>query len=175
MRLLPLRVLFAWTLSALVPSEPARALERVANENAIKAVFLFKFGDYVEWPSTGAAITICIVGDDPFGSALDKAVEGQTIHALPIIVRRVSEVPHDAPCQILYVTDPDPNRASAIVSALRGANVLTVSDAAANGIVRFVIQDNKVRFEINEQAAFDNGLVISSKLLKLALSVKPRS
>jgi hypothetical protein len=143
-------------------------------EYTVKAAYLAKFPFYVEWPPTAfdaptSPIVLCIVGDDPFGSAIDEAVAGQQVQGRPIQVRRTKTIARDSGCHIAYVgTDPR-------TEALRGGTVLVVTDApTGGGIINFVLRDNKVRFTVDDEAAFQNGLSISSKLLSVALSVRAR-
>ena len=128
--------------------------------------------------SSTSPFRLCIVGEDPFGSVLDKAVSGQQIGTRPIEVRRLKTVGRDSGCQVLYVGVSEAPRIGQIVETLRGSGVLTVSDGrapgSAAGIINFVIQNDRVRFDIDDAAAAQNGLAISSKLLDIALHVKRR-
>ncbi|TAL03913.1 MAG: YfiR family protein [Rhodospirillaceae bacterium] len=160
------------------------AFEGETLEYAVKAAYLYKLGGFVEWPasafaSSNSPITLCVVGEDPFDGILDKAVEGQHIGDHPIAVRRLKSVTHESGCQILYVGAADPRQVAQVLDVVHGSSVLTVTDtpedSETGGVVHFVIKDNRVRFDINDQAAAENGLVISSKLLSLAMSVKPRA
>lgn len=143
-------------------------------EYAVKAAYLAKFPFYVEWPPTAFAaptspLVLCVVGDDPFGSALDEAVAGQQVQGRAIAVRRLKAAARDSGCHVAYVG------ADSRAEALRGGAVLVVSDAPnGGGIINFVLRDNKVRFTVDDEAAFQNGLAISSKLLSVALSVRAR-
>lgn len=166
---------------ALLPGRASAADESV--EYAVKAAFLHKFGSFVEWPATAFAsptspFQLCVVGEDPFGAALDKAVSGQQIARRPVEVRRLKTVKPDSGCHIVYLAASETQRLAQINEALRGSSVLTVSDGrspgAAMGIINFVIKDDRVRFDIDDEAAAQNRLAISSKLLSVALSVKPR-
>ena len=166
---------------ALLPGRASAADESV--EYAVKAAFLHKFGSFVEWPATAFAsptspFQLCVVGEDPFGAALDKAVSGQQIARRPVEVRRLKTVKPDSGCHIVYLAASETQRLAQIIEALRGSSVLTVSDGrspgAATGIINFVIKDDRVRFDIDDEAAAQNRLAISSKLLSVALSVKPR-
>ena len=153
-------------------------------ESSIKAAYLYKLGAFVEWPQSAfqsptSAVNLCLTGDDPFDGTLDKAVDGQRIGEHPIVVRRLKAVARDSGCQILYVGGSNQQAlAQALEHAVRGTAVLTVTDTPqvddTTGIIQFVIKDNRVRFDIDEQAASANGLTISSKLLSLAVSVRPR-
>lgn len=152
-------------------------------EYAVKAAYLYKFGLYVEWPNNAFAspaspVNLCVAGDDPFGPTLDEAVRGQSIGGRTIAIRRLKTVTRDSACHILYVGSTDAARSGQIIEAVRGSGVLTVSDGRPPGgaapVINFVIKDNRVRFDINEEAAAQNGLAISSKLLSLALNVKTK-
>ena len=152
-------------------------------EYAVKAAYLYKFGNFVEWPasafeSSSSAVNLCVAGDDPFGDTLDRAVKGQQIGGRPIHVRRLKSVTRDTGCQILYVGGTDTERVTQRVDAVRGTSVLTVTDATATGssesIIGFVVKDDHVRFNIDAHAAAVNGLTISAKLLGLALYVTPQ-
>lgn len=163
----------------LVTAEPARA----ASEYDIKAAFLYKFAAFVKWPAgtfetPSSPLNLCIVGYDPFGPALDRAVQGQRLGDHPIVVKRLPRAHPDAGCHIVYVGGSRLQSAADGIEALRGSPVLVVSDQAmgsARGAIHFVVADNRVRFHIDDAAAARNGVEISSKLLQLALSVRPRA
>jgi hypothetical protein len=146
----------------------------------VKGAYLYKLMPFVDWPASvfsapDSPITICILGRDPFGAALDKAVADQRIGAHPVSVRR-DAAPGDASCQIAFVDAADAQAQSDTLRAFDGKPVLTVTDsgASAPGIVAFAVEQNHVRFDIDDAAAAKDGLVISSKLLGLARQVKPR-
>jgi hypothetical protein len=149
-------------------------------EYAVKGAYLYKMLPFVDWPQTvfpapNSPITICILGQDPFGAALDKAVAGQRIGPHPITIRR-DATPDDTSCLAVFIDIADPAAETAAVRAFDGRPVLTVTDsgAPAHGIVAFVVEKNHVRFDIDDAAAAKDGLSISSKLLGLARTVKPR-
>jgi hypothetical protein len=145
---------------------------------AIKATYLYKLADFVRWPPAAVgpdAFNICIVGDDPFDGLLDRAIDGQTIDNEPIVGRRLNGPPFTLNCPILFVAGTAAKPAAAVLAAVRGHPVLTVTDGAvdqaSHGIINFVLVDGHVRFEIDNVAAERNGLKISSKLLSLAVNV----
>ncbi len=157
------------------------AAEPEASEYAVKAAYLSKFGQYVEWPASafpapGGTATLCVAGEDPFGTVLDKAVAEQTINGRAIVIRRLKTVGRDSSCHILYIARSDKLQPRQVIELVRGNSVLTVSDARVSegAIINFVIKDNRVRFDIDDEAAAQNELAMSSKLLSLALSVKRR-
>jgi hypothetical protein len=150
-------------------------------EYGVKAAFLTKFGSYVEWPATAFAsptspFNLCLTGGaDQFGSTLEKVVSGESINGRGVVIRRIKTVEQNAGCHILYIGASESQRSTQIIESVRGNNVLTVGDGGSNGIIDFVITNNRVRFNIDDEAAAQNGLVISSRLLSLALNVKRRS
>lgn len=154
-----------------------------AVELAIKATYLYKFPPFVEWPAGALPpvgnFTLCIVGDDPFGAMLDQAVSGQQVKDRPIVVRRMPAFNADAGCQMVFATGSATQPVPAILAALRGKPILSVTDNERDGqpmgMLNFVIADNRIRFAIDAQVAADAGLMISSKLLSLAIRVRPRS
>ncbi|HLX28961.1 MAG TPA: YfiR family protein [Casimicrobiaceae bacterium] len=151
-------------------------------EYAVKATYLYKFAPFVEWPagtfdSPNDPFMLCVVGHDPVAVLVDQAVQGQQVAGHVIDVLHLAQVRRDARCHILYVATHGPAAAAALDS-VRGLPVLTVTDAApdprARGIVNFIVQDNRVRFEIDPREASENHLVISSKLLNLAVEPSPK-
>jgi len=162
---------------------PCGAVAQESLKHTVEAAFLFKFGRFVEWPATAFAsatspFNLCIVGEDPFGSTLDKVVKGETINGRTIYIHRLKKIERNSDCHILYIGDSGEQSLTRIVNDTRGSHVLTVSNANESEseavIIGFVIANNRVRFDINDEAAARNNLVISSRLLNLALSVKPR-
>ena len=148
-------------------------------EYQVKAAYLYKLVSFVDWPSgslppPGAPITLCVAGDDPFGSVLDQAVRNQQVNGHPLAVRRMATVSQSAGCQVLYIAGSRRQSVASALQAAKGAPSLTVTEGpqTPGSIIQFVVQDGRVRFTIDVTAAAQNGLTISSKLLSLALSVK---
>jgi hypothetical protein len=148
-------------------------------EHAVKAAYLSKFAPFVAWPpaafsSASSAFQLCILGQDPFGGSLDQAVSGQRIDGRPVTVRRLAHVDATSGCHILYLGASRGQTADEAVRAVRGSPILTVGDQgrARGAIIQFVVKDNRVRFEIDAEAAAANHVTISSKLLSLATSVR---
>jgi hypothetical protein len=164
----------------LLAAPPARAQE--ASEYAIKAAYLYKLGDYVEWPANtfagaGAPVGICIVGTDPFGNTLDATISGEKSAGRPIALKRLRTIERGSGCHIAYLGGSEQQSVAQALEAVKGAPVLTITDEArgpAVGIVHFVTRSNRVRFQIDDQAAADGAMTISSKLFAIALSIKPR-
>jgi hypothetical protein len=152
-------------------------------EPGIKATFLYKFVPFVEWPTgvfdtPASPVNICVFGTDQVTGVIDDAAANQRVEQRPIIVRHLTAVTRNNGCHVVYVAGPDTAAAEEALSTLRGAPVLTVTDSVelpnAPTIVRFVLQANRVSFDIDEGAAAQNALTVSSKLLSLARMVRPR-
>ena len=177
--------LLATTLAfAILGTVSLRVVADDSVEYAVKAAYLSKFGIYVTWPdatfrTSDDPLNICIVGQDPFGAALDQAILDKSIDAHPIHVQRVSAYDPVPVCHILYVNDDDDYIEQGVLESARGRAILTVTDGRGDlppsGVVDFVVVDNRVRFTIDRDAAQQNGLKIGSKLLQLALNVKQAS
>jgi hypothetical protein len=171
---------WGWTVAALwlaFMGFAAPALADTPLEVAVKATYLYKLAAFVEWPSFGGAsgepLQLCVAGDDPFGPVLEQAVHGQKVGAHPVALIHLERVDRGAPCHILYLA---PSRRQSVAEALdkvRGSPVLTITDSAADsasrGMVDFLLKDGRVRFRIDDRAAARARLVVSSKLLSLAV------
>jgi hypothetical protein len=157
----------------------APAQRSAMSEYAVKAAFLYNFAKFVEWPSgaPGGPIKIGILGKDPFGSTLDSTVRGKTANGRSLVVRRLKRTRDARSCHIVFISRSEKGRLTEILTAVKGAPVLTVADterfAHQGGMVNFYLEQNKVRFEANVRAARHARLTISSKLLRLAKIVRP--
>jgi hypothetical protein len=152
------------------------------SEYQVKAVFLFNFSHFVDWPdqafkSPTEPFTIGVLGADPFGSRLDEAVRGEHIAGHALTVRRFNSIDQLDACQILFIDRSETPQLEQILRALGHRSMLTVSEidgAAERGVmVEFVTESNRIRLKINVDAAHAAGLPISSKLLRLADIVSP--
>jgi len=159
--------------------------EGLPQEYEVKAQCLYHFAKYVEWPSnefsaSNAPITICVIGDGRFAEMLTGVVAGKTIDGHPVAVQSIEREDESRKCQILFVSYTENKRLDRILGAINASPVLTVGEgnafAQGGGIISFVIRNQKVRFDIDLDAANQAGLKISSRLLSLADTVheKPK-
>jgi hypothetical protein len=153
--------------------------EELPLEYQVKAAFLMNFTKFVQWPpaaftDTAAPLSICILGDDPFGSAVDQLIQGEIANGRKLAVQRLHNPPPPKSCQVLFV-DKSGKETSKTLAAL-GPGVLTVGQGDgflhAGGMIAFVIENRRVRFDINQAAAQSAGLAVSSKLLNVARQVR---
>ena len=180
LRLRPLltAVAAAWAFLAI----PAlQAQNPRPTDYEVKAAYLYNFGRFVEWPGKGAAaqggsFTVCVLGQDPFGSRLDATLAGETIGGKTIVAKRISSAEESGNCQILFLSLTDDSRLNKVIADLVKKAVLTVSDAPqfvkCGGMIQFVLEGKKVRFEVNLTATQHAGLTLSSELLKVATAVR---
>jgi hypothetical protein len=148
-------------------------------EYQVKAEFLLNFTKFIEWPSNAfeapdSPLTICILGDDPFGSRLDTLVPGEAVDGHKIAVRRLRSAPKAKACQMLFVAT-DEIAVPAKLAAL-GPGVLTVGDRNGflrkGGMIAFVTEDRRVRFDVNLRATAAASLTVSARMLTVARLVQ---
>ena len=163
--------------SVLAPASIPAQQTAATPEYQLKAVFLFNFAQFVEWPDSafleaGAPLVIGILGDDPFGSFLDETVRGERINDHPLEVQRFLRVEDVGRCHILFVNPPRDLKLEDVLAKLAGRPILTVGDAESfakrGGMIRFVTDRNRIRLLINLEAAQTAKLKLSSKLLRPA-------
>jgi hypothetical protein len=151
--------------------------QTVSHEYPLKAVFLFTFAQFTDWPTNAFAapdspLVIGVLGDDPFGALLDDAVRGETENGRKFVVERYHRVEDINTCHILFISQSETRRLDKIVTALKDKPVLTVSEidnSAYNGVrVQFITENNKIRFRINADSLKEANLTMSSKLLRVA-------
>jgi hypothetical protein len=154
----------------------------VKREYQIKAAFLFNFCQFVEWPadtftSASAPFVIGVYGDNPFGHYLEETVTGESVNGHPVAIRYFNSVDKLGDCQILFVSAHEKSEAEKVLSSLKGKSVLTIGDTpyflGQNGMIRFFTKNNSIKFQINVDETKTAGLVLSSKLLRLAEIYEP--
>jgi hypothetical protein len=153
------------------------------SEYLIKAGFVYNFANLVQWPTASfpqadSPIVIGIVGEDHFGGTLDRVLDGKKVNGRPFAIKRFRSVALLAKasdvkeCQILYISSSETPHLSELLQLVKGLPVLTIGEmpgfAKSGGIINLVVEDNRVRFEVNVDAAKEADLSISSRLLALA-------
>lgn len=176
-RLAGLSVLIALAGAALFPrTAPAQTK---ADEYRVKAAFLYHFAQLVEWPDIPQGgdnnLLLCTLGDDPFQGELESTIAGKQVGARILRVRHLNDVQATHGCNLVFIGKNQDKHLPAILAGLRNTPVLTVGEAddflGSGGIIRFCLEGNKVRFEINREAAESAKLRISAKLLLLARNI----
>jgi hypothetical protein len=176
-RLLARLVACAACLSSAAGSLHAQA--PAPSEYEVKAAYLYNFGKFVEWPAsqrrTARTFDVCVLGTDPFGEALDRVVAGAVVAGKAVRARRLLTAAEAPGCHILFVGTNDDRQITEVLGILNRADVLTVSDGPQfvrrGGMIQFVRQGSRVRFEVNLARAQEARLVLSSELLRVATTV----
>lgn len=147
------------------------------SEYQLKAVFLFRFSQFVEWPpesfaTPAAPLVIGVLGDDPFGSHLDDAVRDEKVNGHPVVVERYRHIDELSDCHVLFVSSSPPGQLGQLLARTRGRSVLTVGEtegfASNGGMIRLLTVNNRIRLRVNATAVQAGRLSISSKLLRSA-------
>lgn len=166
----------AWIfVSALAAALISSSAQAEVTDLEVKAAFLPRFARYVTWPPSAwhrdQPVTLCVIGDDPFGNLLNQSIAGQQVDGRNFVVKRLSSAAGASDCAIAFV---DGSRTDEILQSLGHHPVLTVTDSRLNsdrGIIHFTIVGGRVRFFIDNRQARADGLTISSRLLALAVGV----
>ncbi|HTC65986.1 MAG TPA: YfiR family protein [Candidatus Acidoferrum sp.] len=187
-RLAILLAVFSMTLNWTASAGAQAGEASDSSEYLVKAGFIYNFAKFVEWPSTAFAepdspIVIGVLGTDPFGDIINHVVEGKKIGARGFVVRRfkwskeLKDSKDFTNCRILFVSSSEKMHFEEVVEAVKGLPILTVGEAPGfaerGGMIRLMLEDNRVRFEVNVEAAHEGNLNISSRLLTLARIIAP--
>ena len=176
LRFLTMVIATVFFTAALLPAQQPKP-----NEYQVKAAYLYNFGRFVKWPAgiaadKGDSFAVCVLGHDPFGSTLDATLAGEALDGKPVVIRRIARPQDAADCRILFVSSTEEHHLKEILAAIDQASVLTVSDipgfSRRGGIIQFIAEGERVRFEINLESAENARLVLSSELLKVAATVR---
>lgn len=159
----------AWTPLQAAPPSP--------NEYSLKAVFLYNFCRFVDWPepafdSPHDPLVIGIVGPDPFGTLLEEAIAGENYHGRPIRIEHYQSAREIRQCHLLFISQLEAPQTGAILAAVAGRNILTVGETESfldqGGMIALTAEQNRVRLRINPTALRATKLSVSSKLLQVA-------
>lgn len=161
---------------------PSGLIPAVNQEYLVKAVFLEKFTNFVDWPKESSAydstkpFIIGIVGENPFGKALADVYAGQKIFNKRIEIRSILNITHCQDCQIIFIARSEKDDLPEIIKLIKDKPILTVSDTegfAKQGVmINLYIEENTIKFEVNEPAVRQSPLKVSHLLLNMARIVK---
>jgi hypothetical protein len=161
--------------SVLVQAQPSKP-----TENDLKAAYLYNFGKFVRWPESASANSgtffICLVGKEPLAKSLDSILQGATWNSKPVTAKRITTVDQASACHVLFISSSQAKQWSQFLPVIQKLPILTVSDAPRfaqrNGMIELLLSENRIRFEVNLEAADKAGLSLSSELLKVAIRVR---
>lgn len=168
-------------LAAVLCFAPGEARAQ-SKEYQVKAVFLRNFAQFVRWPASAfrdaaTPLTMGILGDDPFGDALEAATRGESVGGRKIAIKRGRKADDLKGCQLVFIGKGESSRLSEHLSALDGSSILTIGESEAfcgsGGMINFTLDGATVGFEINTSATKRAGLVVSSRLQQLGKIYRP--
>lgn len=150
-------------------------------EYRVKLAFLYNFAQFIQWPpeafhDQAAPLTLCVAGQNPFRGEIEQELRGREVNGHPVEIKKLR--PNDDPkaCHMVFVPASERKQTEKLLAALKGSSTLTVGEtqgfADLGGIINLTLDQNKLRFEVNLDAAMQTQLKISSKLLALAKIVK---
>jgi len=164
-------------LIALILAAPGGALETATYEYDIKAVFLYNFTRYIQWPEAPgpAGLTITVLGESPILTPLQEIARKRADGPSPIVVRQCFEAGEINRPRILFIARSALPELDRVLKLVRGTDILTVGESeglAARGVaVNFVERDGTIRFEVSERTLEQARIKVSSQLLKLAIRI----
>jgi hypothetical protein len=168
----------AWTLLGAVG---LAAQQTATSEFQVKAAYIYNFGKFVKWPADapanqGKSFIVCVLDQDPFGLTLQSTLKGESVGGRPVSVTRLSHAQDAAACHILFISSTHGKDLTDILAAVDDSAVLTISDihdfSKRGGMIQFVLEGDRIRFEINLASAEKSHLTLASELLKVAIAVK---
>jgi YfiR/HmsC-like len=178
---IPLRAISLAVLLAVdCGSPPPLGGESTGSEYDVKAAFLFHFAQFVEWPADAfhdadSPLKYCTIGEDPFRGALDETLKGKSVAHHPLQVQHLIGKGQISGCQILFIGAAEQKRLGEELTSANGHPVLSVGETehftTDGGMIGFLMENNKVRFDINLEAAEHAKLKISARLLLLAKDI----
>lgn len=156
--------------------------ESAMPEDEIKAAFLFNFAKFIEWPpipGNDGPLVLCVLGRDAFAATLEHTVQNKRVNGRPLVVKHLAGPQESKGCQVVFFCGNDKNRLKQLLDSLPSTSILTVGEAdqfaQRGGMINFVKDANRLRFDINVDAASRAGIRISSRLLQLARIVRDDS
>jgi uncharacterized protein DUF4154 len=154
----------------------------LTQEYQLKAVFLYNFLQFVDWPPNAfsgpnSPLYVCVLGQDPFGRTLENVMGDERLDGRPIVIERQSDAADATHCHLVFIAQDSATRRHRTLTSLESKPVLTVGDAPdfaqQGGIIGLDIQNNRIKLLVNLQAANEAQLRVSSKLLRKAQIVGP--
>jgi len=150
------------------------------SESQVKAMFVYNFLKFVEWPAeshqTGDPFVVLIIGEGPTADATERFLESKTIGEQKVIVRRARWDQSLEGARAAFVVESDGKRLHRILDSAASAGVLTIGEGESfttrGGVIALLVEDRKVRFDVDTTAAQVARLRVSSKLLALTHAVR---
>jgi hypothetical protein len=175
-------VVTAWLVSGSMAQARAQSLSPQEYENQVKATFIYNFSRFIEWPAGTftrgrSFLTVCVLGNNPFGGALDS-IKGKNVQGRKIEIERLTSSSKLDACQILFISSSEREHLKQILDTAKPLRILTISEmnqfTQAGGVVALAMRKDRIHFSVNLDAANETGVKISSTVLRLATIVNSR-
>jgi hypothetical protein len=177
-----IRALILTLAAGTLGTSLAWSQETPAEEYRLKAAFVYRFPQFVEWPESALDghenVTICVTRPNPFGALLHELIAGETLNGRQLVIRDIDRASTLNGCQVLFM----PAGTAAVKDVLGSVGnrpILTIGESPRfleqGGVINLEVVDRRVRFEVSPMAAERVGLKLSSQLLRLAVRVRGAS
>ncbi|MEX2299938.1 MAG: YfiR family protein [Bryobacterales bacterium] len=179
-RLLVRRLFWACLSVGFVCLLPALAAQSAPGEAEVKAALVYNFAKFVEWPDDadpqGRPVVVGVLGDPELTAIIDRTLRNKTVRGRTFDVRHFTSIDSPALCHILFVALQDAAAVKRTIHVVQDSPTLTIGElhgfSGWGGVIELVLEEKQFRFEINAGTARRGGLKVSSRLLRLARSVK---
>jgi hypothetical protein len=167
---MPLCVLFVLTVGTTMQTQEIE-------EHRLKAAFMFNFAKFISWPhaESDSKLTVCIVNSKDVAQALEAVAKGKTVDAREVVIQQLSFPAPLESCRLLFIGSGG-KKIDEVLLAAKELPVVTVGEdekfLRRGGMINFVLDEGRLRFEINTDAVSHSGVTISSKLLNLAKNIR---
>ena len=149
--------------------------QQVSNEYQLKAAFIYRLAQMVEWPENSVPstlpLTFCFIGQDSFGTSIDPIKE-KTIRNRPLVFKKGVALDKIEQCHLLFVEPSEIERLSSILTAVGNLPILTIGDVEEftrqGGMINLLKISSKIQIEVNLKSVKRAKLTISSRLLAIA-------
>ena len=168
-------------LAAVILAAPCDTRAQSAQptlENDVKAAFLYNFTKFVEWPAPAQPdepFRVCALADTAFLAALDRTIADESVGGRRLVRGEIGSLDDVRQCAILYIGTAYADERAPLLAVARDLPVLTVGEGSQfvknGGAIAFVLENNRVRFDISLRAIQRSGLKASSKLLRVARAI----
>jgi hypothetical protein len=171
------KLIFLITVFFLMGNTSVPPVQSNLPEYNLKAAFLYRFTDYVDWPNTNESQTfnIGVLGECPIINSLNEITRNKNVKSRPISIKKCEGLSEAMPCQILFIPLNTSYSIETVLSKINGRQVLIVTEQPGNASrgahINFIVVESKLRFEVNLKSVTLSGLKLSSQLLQHAIIV----
>ncbi len=148
-----------------------------AQDEKFKALFMYNFTKYIEWPASQRQgnFVIGVIGNPLLAMELNTIASKQKVGTQTMVVKTFNSVDEIENCQIIYLGRTKSNLINSVLDKLTGKNTLIITDkegmALQGGCINYIMDGDRLKYEVNRTNIEKKGLVVSNALLALGISV----